>query len=50
MTMTIEEMIKQLEPKEILVYGNRLIELDEYKNVRWFEPYMNKFNYIKKGA
>ena len=43
-----KEMVKRLEPKEILVYGNRLIELDEYKNVRWFEPYMNKFNDIKK--
>ena len=43
-----KEMVKRLEPKEILVYGNRLTELDEYKNVRWFEPYMNKFNDIKK--
>ena len=43
-----KEMLKRLEPKEILIYGNRLTELDEYKNVRWFEPYMNKFNDIKK--
>ena len=43
------EMVKRLEPKEILVYGNRLTELDEYKNIRWFEPFMNKFN-KKKGA
>ena len=38
-----KEMLKQLEPKEILIYGNRLKELNEYKNIRWFEPYMNKF-------
>ena len=38
-----KEMLKQLEPKEILIYGNRLTELNEYKNIRWFEPYMNKF-------
>ena len=41
-----KEMLKRLEPKEILIYGNRLTELDGYKNIRWFEPYMNKF--IKK--
>ncbi len=39
-----KEMIKRLEPKEILIYGNKLTELDGYKNIRWFEPYMNKFN------
>ena len=38
-----KEMLKQLEPKEILIYGNRLTELEEYENIRWFEPYMNKF-------
>lgn len=38
-----EEMLKQLEPKEILIYGNKLSELDGYKNLRWFAPYMNKF-------
>ena len=38
-----KEMLKQLEPKEILIYGNKLSELDGYKNLRWFEPYMNKF-------
>jgi hypothetical protein len=43
-----EEMLKQLEPKEILIYGNRLSELDGYENIRWFEPYMNKFT-KKKG-
>ncbi len=41
-----KEMLKQLEPKEILIYGNRLTELEGYQNIRWFEPYMNKF--IKK--
>lgn len=66
-----KEMLKQLEPKEILIYGNRskqmeselsnlfasatrerssrgnrLTELEGYENIRWFEPYMNKF--IKK--
>lgn len=41
------EMIKQLEPKEILIYGNRLTELDGYENVRWFEPYMNKFKKVR---
>lgn len=43
-----KEMLKQLEPKEILIYGNRLSELDGYENIRWFEPYMNKFT-KKKG-
>lgn len=38
-----KEMLKQLEPKEILIYGNKLSELEEYKNIRWFDPYMNKF-------
>ena len=36
-------MLKQLEPKEILIYGNKLTELKGYKNIRWFDPYMNKF-------
>ena len=44
-----KEMLKQLEPKEILIYGNRLTELEGYENIRWFEPYMNKFN-KKKGT
>ncbi len=43
-----KEMLKQLEPKEILIYVNRLQELDGYKNIRWFEPYFNKWN-KKKG-
>ncbi len=38
-----KEMLKQLEPKEILIYGNKLTELEDYKNIRWFDPYMNKF-------
>lgn len=38
-----KEMLKQLEPKEILIYGNKLTELEGYKNIRWFDPYMNKF-------
>ena len=38
-----KEMLKRLEPKEILIYGNKLSELEGYKNIRWFEPYMNKF-------
>ena len=41
-----EEMLKQLEPKHILIYGNRLTELEGFDNLQWFEPYMNKF---KKG-
>ncbi|MBR6126649.1 DUF4417 domain-containing protein [bacterium] len=43
-----EEMLQQLEPSEILIYGNKLADLNGYKNIRWFEPYMNKF--IKKGV
>lgn len=43
-----KEMLKQLEPKLILSYGNRLSELDGYKNIRWFEPYMNKFKSVSK--
>ena len=42
-----KEMIKQIEPKQILIYGNKLTELEGYKNLKWFEPYMNKFE--KKG-
>ena len=42
-----KEMIKQIEPKRILIYGNKLPELESYKNLKWFEPYMNKFE--KKG-
>ena len=42
-----KEMLKQLEPKEILIYGNKLTELEGYKNIRWFEPYMNKFIKVK---
>lgn len=38
-----KEMLKQLEPKEILIYGNKLTELEGYKNIRWLDPYMNKF-------
>lgn len=38
-----KEMLKQLEPKEILIYGNKMSELEGYKNIRWFDPYMNKF-------
>ena len=38
-----KEMLKQLEPKEILIYGNKLSELEGYENIRWFDPYMNKF-------
>ena len=43
-----KEMLKQLEPKRILIYGNRLTELEGYKNLQWFEPYTNKWN-KKKG-
>ncbi len=39
-----EEMIKRLEPSQILIYGNTLQELENYKNIRWFKPYTNKFN------
>ena len=42
-----KEMLKRLEPKEILIYGNKLTELEGYKNIRWFEPYMNKFIKVK---
>jgi len=42
-----DEMQKQLEPKEILIYGNTVAELDDVKNVRWFEPYMNKFKKVR---
>ena len=60
-----EEMLKQLEPKEILIYGNTSKEIEsslsdlltsetrernslgntptDVPNIRWFEPYMNKF-------
>ncbi|MDD3238187.1 MAG: DUF4417 domain-containing protein [Candidatus Gastranaerophilales bacterium] len=43
-----EKMIKRLEPSQILIYGNTLQELENYENIRWFEPYTNKFN--KKKA
>jgi hypothetical protein len=38
-----KEMLKRLEPKHILIYGNKLAELEGYDNLQWFEPYMNKF-------
>lgn len=60
-----KEMLKQLEPKEILIYGNTSKEIESslsdlltsetrerssrgnkltvVPNLRWFEPYMNKF-------
>ena len=41
-----EEMLKQLAPSRILIYGNTLAELEDYKNIQWFDAYMNKF---KKG-
>ena len=43
-----KEMLKQLNPKRILIYGNKLTELEKYKNLQWFEPYTNKWN-KKKG-
>lgn len=43
-----KEMLKQLEPIRILIYGNKLADLEGYKNLQWFEPYTNKWN-KKKG-
>ena len=39
-----KEMLKQLEPKRILIYGNTTSGLEEYDNIQWFEPYTNKWN------
>lgn len=43
-----KEMLKRLEPKRILIYGNVLTELNEFKNIdiQWFEPFMNRL--VKK--
>ncbi len=43
-----KEMLKRLEPKLILSYGNRLTELGGYTNIQWFEPFMNRLK-KKKG-
>ena len=62
-------MLKQLEPKEILIYGNTSKEIESLlsdlltseprerssrgnkltvvPNLRWFEPYMNKFKKVR---
>ena len=44
-----KEMLKQLEPIRILIYGNKLADLEGYKNLQWFEPYTNKWNKKKAG-
>lgn len=41
------KMTQTLEPSQILVYGNRLSELENYENIVWFEPFMNR---LKKKA
>ena len=43
-----KEMLKQLEPKRILIYGNTTNGLEEYDNIQWFEPYTNNWNKKRK--
>lgn len=42
------EMIRQINPKKILIYGNKLEIFDKYKNIKLFEPFHNKWS--KKGG
>src|SRR5574344_1966987 len=42
------EMIKQINPKNILIYGNKLEIFDRYENIKLFEPFHNKWS--KKGG
>jgi hypothetical protein len=43
-----KEMIKQINPKNILLYGNKLENFDKYENIKLFEPFHNKWS--KKGG
>jgi len=42
------EIINQINPKNILVYGNKLETFDKYENIKLFEPFHNKWS--KKGG
>ncbi len=44
------KMTQTLEPSRILLYGNRLSELDNYENIVWFEPFMNRLKKTNKKA
>src|SRR5574344_147536 len=43
-----KEMIKQINPENILIYGNKLEIFDKYENIKLFEPFHNKWS--KKGG
>ena len=43
-----KEMINQINPKNILIYGNKLEIFDKYENIKLFEPFHNKWS--KKGG
>ncbi len=43
-----KEMIKQINPKNILIYGNKLEIFDKYENIKLFKPFHNKWS--KKGG
>ena len=43
-----KEMIQQINPKNILLYGNKLENFDKYENIKLFEPFHNKWS--KKGG
>lgn len=45
-----KELLRRVEPSEVLIYGNTLEELSEYPNIRWFEPYMYTRFQKKKGV
>ena len=42
------EMINQINPENILIYGNKLEIFDQYENIKLFEPFHNKWS--KKGG
>lgn len=39
-----EEMMHRLEPNKVLIYGNKIAELEKMQAIQWFEPYCNKWN------
>jgi len=38
------EMLNRLEPSSILIYGNKISELEDVSYIKWFQPYSSKWN------
>ncbi|KKP40324.1 MAG: hypothetical protein UR30_C0005G0105 [Candidatus Peregrinibacteria bacterium GW2011_GWC2_33_13] len=39
-----EEMLRRIEPSCVLVYGNKIRELEGISYIKWFQPYSSKWN------